>query len=79
MKKRAKNLNESNYDKYCEIVERVLAAVSMATVTDIDETLFANWPEGDEHRKWLESASVENIADWAEGIIAVDLAERGSK
>ena len=34
------------------------------------ETIFADWPEGDEHYEWIATAPVAKIVDWAEAIEA---------
>lgn len=31
---------------------------------DVAEFCLADWPEGTEHQEWLDTAPVQNIADW---------------
>jgi len=76
--KNMKPLNETNYSKYSEIVTLVLHDVPMATVKDIDATLFADWPEGDDHTRWMQTATAKEIADWAAGIVGTQLLEHES-
>jgi len=30
----------------------------------IEDHICADWQEGDEHQEWINSASIEEIADW---------------
>jgi hypothetical protein len=76
----SKLLNETDHEKYTKIVEGVKAWLKkhygiLCEIRDIDEALFADWPEGEEHREWLRTASAEEIVDWAEGVVGHKLLE----
>lgn len=34
------------------------------------ETIFYDWPEGDEHLEWIATAPISEIVDWAETVEA---------
>lgn len=53
-------------DKMADVIRRVQAALPEATTEDIDDYCLAtDWPEGQEHQDWLDSAPVEEIVSWA--------------
>ena len=31
---------------------------------DVEKTLTYDWPEGEEHQEWLDTADPQEIADW---------------
>lgn len=43
------------------INDKIEPAVTEET---IEEHITADWHEGEEHQAWIDSASVEEIADW---------------
>jgi hypothetical protein len=34
------------------------------SINHVNNVLDGDWPNADEHQEWLDSASVEEIADW---------------
>ena len=48
--------------------ERALAIAraigGSTTIEDVREFCLADWPEGAEHQRWLDTASIDEIADW---------------
>ena len=49
--------------KIDQVVELVMARID-TTEADVREFINYDWPEGEEHTKWLGEATVEEIADW---------------
>ena len=49
-----------------EAITAIIKNTADPTVTEetIEEHITADWHEGDEHQAWIDSASVEEIADW---------------
>ena len=41
-----------------------------ATDDEIESAILGDWPEGDEHQRWLDTASAAEIADW---LVAMEL------
>lgn len=39
---------------------------------EVQAVCCADWPEGDEHQRWLEAAPVDEIADWVATILKSD-------
>ncbi len=46
-----------------ERTEQIAAAAGL-TVTQVRDLALADWPEGDEHQAWLDTAPVPAIASW---------------
>lgn len=40
---------------------------------DVEATLLYDWPEGQEHQDWLDTADVQEIADWLASTVFTDL------
>ena len=40
---------------------------------DVEATLLYDWPEGQEHQDWLDTADVREIADWLASTVFTDL------
>lgn len=51
-------------DKVQAIVANAATHGHVFSEQEIEDFCTAGWPEGDEHQKWLDTASVEEIADW---------------
>lgn len=52
-----------------------IAARAGLTPEQVREVALADWPEGAEHQAWLNSASVQEIADWVLATGASEQAE----
>ena len=38
------------------------------TADEVKEVCLADWPEGEQHQQWLNTAPVQEIADWIESV-----------
>lgn len=59
----------ANYEQAKQRVDR---SERLGQYSDI---ILADWHEGDEHLEWVATADESEIADWAEGIRADELAQ----
>lgn len=50
-------------DKLAQVVTLVQARHPL-TAEQVRQFCLDDWPEGDEHQRWLDNASTEEIADW---------------
>lgn len=55
---------------YNELVNDPGVNADPATDDEIESAICADWPEGDEHQRWLNTASAAEIADW---LVAMEL------
>jgi hypothetical protein len=51
-------------EKLTEIVSKVQITLPEMTSTQVEEFINADWPNSEEHSKWLETATAEEISDW---------------
>ena len=51
-------------EKLSAITASVQQRIPRMTESHVREYCLADWPEGQEHQAWLDSASVAEIADW---------------
>lgn len=52
-------------DKLAQVVNIVNRDTDPAATDGVIETeICADWNEGNEHQKWIDSASAQEIADW---------------
>lgn len=61
-KGRAMNTTE-HYTMTDERAEQI-AQLAELTVTEVRDFALSDWPEGDEHQRWLDTADPQEIADW---------------
>ena len=47
-----------------EIVNAYAEYEPSVDTNDVEATLLYDWPEGDDHQNWLETADPQEIADW---------------
>lgn len=50
-----------------------IAVLAGLTSGQVREVALADWPEGAEHQAWLDSAPVQEIADW---VLATGVSEQ---
>jgi hypothetical protein len=41
-----------------------IAALAGLTIEEVRDFALADWPEGEEHQAWLDTANEREIADW---------------
>lgn len=63
-------------DKLNAVIAAMLDMHPACTDTDVLGIIDGDWPEGAEHQAWLDSASVQEITDWVDGIY-VNMIEPG--
>jgi Arc/MetJ-type ribon-helix-helix transcriptional regulator len=57
-----KTMDQSLYDQARQRVDNT------PELQPFEDTIFYDWPEGDDHWKWVATAPVPEIVDWAETV-----------
>jgi len=59
---------QGNYHIDAERLESIVNAYAEyepnVSTADVEATLLYDWPEGQEHQDWLDTADPQEVADW---------------
>lgn len=55
---------DNHFSMSQERIEEVVACDGSLTYAEVEAFCCADWSEGDEHQRWLDTAPAAEIADW---------------